>query len=113
LSLPRKRSTALRRIEIGSAVRAASDSGFRHTDGDAALAAPAGAVAGGEIDGVDAAVALSAARGGNALCPADERAKRHARNRERRFGQRFQNSADVMCREASNYLTWFSKIVGG
>src|SRR5262249_58017768 len=36
-----KRSIALRRIEVGSAVRAASVSGFRHTDGDAALAAPA------------------------------------------------------------------------
>jgi hypothetical protein len=63
LSLPRKRSTALRRIEIGSAARAASLYGFRHTDGDASLADPADAIAGGEIYGVDAAVALSAALG--------------------------------------------------
>src|SRR5262245_60088713 len=61
--LPVKRSIALRRIVDGSAVRAASLYGFRHTDSDAALAAPAVAVAGCEVDGVDAAVALSAALG--------------------------------------------------
>src|SRR5262249_29906193 len=57
------RSIALRRIVDGPAVRAASVSGSRHTDSDAALAASAVAVAGGEVDGVDAAVALSAALG--------------------------------------------------
>src|SRR5262245_9702983 len=61
--LPVKRSIALRRIEVGSAVRAASVSGFRHTDGDAALASPAVAVAGCEIDGVDATIAQIAALG--------------------------------------------------
>jgi hypothetical protein len=50
-------------IEVGSTVRAAFVSGFRHTDGDAALAAPAVAVAGCGVDGVDAAVALSATLG--------------------------------------------------
>src|SRR5215475_5905791 len=61
--LPVKRSIALRRIEDGSAVRATSAVGVWHADGDAALAAPALAVAGCEVDGVDAAVALSAALG--------------------------------------------------
>src|SRR5262245_60326003 len=60
---PVKRSIALREIEVGSTVCAASVAGFRHTDSDAALAAPAVAIAGCEIDGIDAAVALSAALG--------------------------------------------------
>jgi hypothetical protein len=35
----------------------------------------------------------------------DERAERPSGNRERGFGQRLQNSADVKCRESPNYLT--------
>src|SRR5262245_51585835 len=61
--LPVKRSIALRRIVDGPAVRTASVTGFWRTDRDAALASPAVAVAGCEVDGVDAAVALSAALG--------------------------------------------------
>src|SRR5262249_54388920 len=58
-----KRGAEGRRMVEASAVRAASLYGFRHTEGDDALAVPALAVAGCEVDGVDAAVALSAALG--------------------------------------------------
>src|SRR5262249_60902242 len=58
-----KKVIDLLRSELGPAFRPPPFPGFRHTDGDAALAAPAVAVAGGEVDGVDAAVALSAALG--------------------------------------------------
>src|SRR5919198_5326973 len=61
--MPVERGIALRRIEVGASVGASSVISARHADGDAALAAPAVAVAGGEEDGIDAAIALTAAFG--------------------------------------------------
>src|SRR5215471_14359470 len=66
--MPFKGSIACRRIEAGPVVRAVSVSGFRHADGDAALATSALPVAGCKVDGVDAAVALSAALGAYLGC---------------------------------------------